>query len=137
MSNVQQLVEELTVAWNAHDADKVQSFYAPDCEEMDVALREPQCGSDRIRKLMNYYLRAFPDVQVTVDEIICEGDRAALSWTWCGTHRGRFMNIPPTHRHVTVHGATFVTLRHGLIHRVKRVWDVAGLLRALGLLPEL
>ena len=137
MSNVKEIVEGLTAAWNAHDARQVESFYAPDCEDMDTALREPQCGSARIRKLMNYYLRAFPDVQVTVNEMVCDGDRAALSWTWRGTHRGRFMNIPPTHRRVTVHGATFVTLRRGLIHRVERVWDVAGLLRALGLLPEL
>jgi len=137
MSNVQEVVEGLVAAWNAHDAEQAQSFYAPDCEEIDVALREPQCGSARIRKLINYYLRAFPDVQVRVDEIVSAGNQAALSWTWHGTHRGRFMNIPPTQRPVTVQGATFITLRNGRIHRVTRVWDVAGLLRSLGLLPEL
>ena len=136
-TEVKQIVETLVSAWNAHDALKVQRCYAADCEEMDVALREPQRGSAQIRKLMNYYLRAFPDAQLTIDELICTDTQAALLWTLRGTHRGRFMNIPPTYRNITVRGTTLMTIEQGLVRRVARVWDVAGLLRELGLLPEL
>jgi len=134
---VRRLVNDLVAAWNAHDSERVQSFYAPDCEEEDVAMPAPQRGSGTIRRTMKYYLRAFPDVQVSADEMVCDGDRAVLLWTWRGTHRGRFMNIPPTGRRVTVRGTTIMKVCDGRIHRVVRVWDVAGLLRALGLLPEL
>jgi steroid delta-isomerase-like uncharacterized protein len=136
-TDILQIVTELVRAWNDHDVDGVQRCYAPDCEEVDVALAEPQRGSHTIRKLMKYYLRAFPDVHVTVDQVICSDSQAALLWTWHGTHRGRFMNIPPTGRRVSVRGTTMMTICNGRIQRVERVWDVAGLLRGIGLLPEL
>lgn len=131
------LITELIEAWNDHDPEKVQSCYADDCEEVDVAAREPFKGSAMVRKLMRYYLRGFPDVQVTMEELICDGDRAALTWTLRGTHKGRFMNIPPTGRQVEVRGATTFTVSNGRVHRVLRIWDLAGLLRGIGLLPEL
>jgi steroid delta-isomerase-like uncharacterized protein len=137
MSETKQLVEILITAWNAHDPNAVERCYTPDCEEVDVAAREPQRGSAAIRKLMKYYLRAFPDVQITIHDLLVEGDRAALVWMWQGTHKGRFMNIPATGRRVTVRGTTVLSVREGRIHRVMRIWDVAGLLRGIGLLPDL
>jgi steroid delta-isomerase-like uncharacterized protein len=137
MTDTKTLVTELMAAWNAHDPDKVESFYTSDCEEIDVAAREPFRGSAMIRKLMKYYLRGFPDVVVSMDELICNGDQAALVWTFRGTHQGRFMNIPPTGRRVEVRGTTTFTVCEGRIHRVLRIWDLAGLLRGIGLLPEL
>ncbi|MGH2523928.1 MAG: ester cyclase, partial [Anaerolineales bacterium] len=79
-------------------------------------------------------LRAFPDLRVTLDDLVVEGGRIALAWTWHGTHRGVVMNIPPTDRPVTVRGMSFLTVEEGQIRRGVRLWDVAGLLRALGLL---
>jgi steroid delta-isomerase-like uncharacterized protein len=132
------LAKGLVDAWNEHDAEKVQSFYTPDCIERDIAMRDAQHGSDSIRKLMKYYLRAFPDVRVTIEEVISNGDdRAVLVWTWEGTHQGRFMNIPATGRRVQVRGTTIITVCNERVHLVDRIWDVAGLLRGLGLLPEL
>lgn len=137
MTEIKQLVDDLIVAWNMHDAARVERCYTPDCEEIDVAAREPQRGSAAIRKLMKYYLRAFPDVHIVIDELLIDGQQAALVWTWQGTHTGRFMNIPPTGRRVKVRGTTVMTVCDGRIHRVVRVWDVAGLLRGIGLLPDL
>lgn len=137
MTDIEALMTELMAGWNAHDPERVERCYTPDCEEIDVAAREPMRGSAMIRKLMKYYLRGFPDVAVTLDELICNGDQAVLVWTFKGTHTGRFMNIPPTGRRVEVRGSTIATICNGRVHRVLRIWDLAGLLRALGLLPEL
>ncbi len=124
-------------AWNAHDARAVAACYAPDFVGDDIALAEPQHGTESIRKLTLYYLRAFPDLAVTVDGRVIDGDAVALIWTLTGTHRGTFMNIPPTGRHTSVRGTTYLTIRDGLIVRATRIWDLAGLLRGMGLLPEL
>lgn len=47
------------------------------------------------------------------------------------------MNIPPTEHTVNVRGTSLVALQGGKIRRALRIWDLAGLLRDLKLLPEL
>ena len=61
----------------------------------------------------------------------------ALYWTWQGVQRGSFMHIPPTGLHVSVRGTSLIALHEGKIQRALRIWDLAGLLRDLKLLPEL
>lgn len=131
------LVQTLTDAWNAHDARAVAALYAPDFEGDDIALPDPQHGPDAVRRLTQYYLRAFPDLKVTLDSLVIDGDQAVMIWTLSGTHRNTFMNIPPTGRYTSVRGTTCLTVRDGLVHRATRIWDLAGLLRGMGLLPEL
>ena len=66
-----------------------------------------------------------------------QGERAVLIWTAEGTHLGALMNIPASGRMVTVRGVATFTLQNGAISRATYIWDVAGLLRGIGLLPEL
>lgn len=135
--HLEKFVADLIAAWNAHDIERLASLYAPDYEEMDVAQAKPQLGRDGIRRTAMAYLRAFPDLQVTLNEVVIDDNRVAMAWTWCGTHRGTMMNIPPTGRNVTVRGTSFLTIEDSQIRRGLRVWDMAGLLRSIGLLPEL
>jgi len=132
-----QLIADFITAWNAHDLQQVASFYAPDYEEIDVAQVGSLRGRDNVRKRLAYYLRAFPDLRVTANDVVIDDHRVALYWTWRGTHRGTFMRIPPTGREVSVRGTSLMTMQDGLIQRAERIWDLAGLLRGLGLLPEL
>ncbi len=133
-----QTVQALVDGWNAHDIDRVTALYAPDFEETDVALAEPQRGQEAIRRTMRRYLLAFPDLSLTADEIIIEGNCVALAWTIAGHQRGLMLNIPATGRLVSVRGVSLMNLDEaGRIVRLQRIWDLAGLLRAIGLLPEL
>ena len=61
------LAEALMAGWNAHDARAVAACYGPDFVGDDIALAEPQHGSEDIRRLTLYYFRAFPDLHVTID----------------------------------------------------------------------
>ena len=54
-----------------------------------------------------------------------------------GTHLGTLMNIPASGRSVSVRGVSVFTLAAGQVSRATYIWDVAGLLRTIGLLPEL
>ena len=45
---------------------------------------------------------AFPDIHLTIDDLIAEGDRIALCGTLRGTHRGAFQGIAPTGKPITV-----------------------------------
>ena len=55
-------------------------------------------------------LAAFPDIQFAVEDIVCEGQRAAFRIAWTGTQKGEFMNQPPTGKTVTQ--TAFVFLRY-------------------------
>jgi steroid delta-isomerase-like uncharacterized protein len=83
------------------------------------------------------YFAALPDVRFTLEDVISEGDRMCLIWTARGTHLGALMNIPPSGRAITVRGVSIFRLQDGQITQAEYIWDVAGLLRHIGLLPEL
>lgn len=83
------------------------------------------------------YLAAFPDLNFTVEETVIDGDRVAQIWRTHATHRGPLLNIPATGRRIAVRGASLLTFREGRLYRAVYIWDVAGLLREIGLLPEL
>ncbi len=131
------LIADLIVAWNAHDLDRLLPLYAPDYEGLDVAQKAPDLGQTGVRATLERYCLAFPDMTFTVENIITQESDVVLSWSAVGTHQGHLMHIPPTGRFIGVQGMSILTLRQGLIWRGRTIWDVAGLLRGLGLLPDL
>ncbi len=131
------LVAAVMEAWNTYDVERLASFYALDYEGLDINDAVPQRGPQGIQRMVKRYRDAFPDVQFTAEEVIVQGERVALVWTAQGTHLGRLMNIPPTGRQVTVRGVSVLTVKDGQVWRGLYIWDLAGLLRGIGLLPEL
>lgn len=137
LPNHDEFLKNLFAAWNAHDVRAVVSFYAANYEELDVARRDLLRGTENVRRTVIYYLRAFPDLRIVLDDCLIVGNRTALYWTWTGTQRGTFMNIPPTGHTVKVRGTSLIVVEGCKIQRALRIWDLAGLLRDLKLLPEL
>jgi steroid delta-isomerase-like uncharacterized protein len=131
------LVADALAAWNAHDAEALAALAAPDFEGTDSAEAGVATGPEGFRRQAGLYLTAFPDLHLTFDEVIADGTRVAIRWTSRGTHRGPFLHIPPTGRTLHGHGVTLLVVERGRIRRSERVWDVAGFLRAVGLLPDL
>ena len=136
-TSAEQLVTELLTAWNAHDLDRATACFAVDYLGSDVAQAGTQYGPEGMRRMLALYFRALPDLHFTADELVVQGERAVLIWTAHGTHRGALLNIPASGRAVTVRGVSSFTLANGKVSRATHIWDVAGLLRAIGLLPEL
>jgi steroid delta-isomerase-like uncharacterized protein len=134
---VTRFVTELLEAWNAHDPDHVAGLYAQTYEGTDVGEASPLRGPEAVRLMVTRYLRAFPDLEFTPQETIVQGQRAALVWRARGTHRGPLMNIPATNRPTEIRGMSLLTVADGKITRETSIWDVAGFLRSIGLLPEL
>jgi len=133
----EQLITNLIAAWNTHDLDRATAFFAADYEGSDVAQAERQHGRTGIRQSLARYFQAIPDVRFALADLVVAGERAVAVWTATGTHLGALMNIPPSGRTVTVRGVSTFTLRDGEIAEAEHIWDVAGMLRHIGLLPEL
>jgi steroid delta-isomerase-like uncharacterized protein len=133
----EQTIADLIAAWNTHDLDRATAFFAADYVGRDIAQLEPQYGPTGIRRALASYFQALPDVSFALEELIAADERVVVVWTARGTHRGALMNIPASGRGVTVRGVSAFTLHAGQITKADFIWDVAGLLRAIGLLPEL
>ncbi len=128
---------DLVTAFNSHDLEKAISYFSEDYVGEDVGQATPHNGPDGLKRILEDYFRAFPDLSLTCEDTVVDSDRIVQIWSARGTHKGRLMHIPPTDRQVEIRGVSVLTLRQGLIERGLYMWDVAGLLRALGLLPEL
>jgi len=132
-----QLVTDVIAAWNDHDIDRLAGLYAPDYEGVDVGQANPQNGPEEACRAMARYMRAFPDIHFTLENTIVEGNHVVLAWTARGTHQGKLMHIPPTGHSIEMRGVSLFTVEGGKITHGMHIWDVAGFLRAIGLLPEL
>jgi steroid delta-isomerase-like uncharacterized protein len=78
------------------------------------------------RQVVGMLRGAFPDFQMTVDDMLAEGDAVAVRLTMTGTHQGPFMELPPTGRHVSVPQMRMMRFRDGQMSESWSVIDVAG-----------
>ena len=78
---------------------------------------------------------AFPDMQVTVDDVIAEGDRLAVRSTMRATHEGDFMGIPGSGKKVEVSNYDFVRFEDDQAAEHWGVIDSAALMEQLGMAP--
>ncbi len=131
------MVDELLAAWNDHDVDRTTPLLADDFIGIDLAHPAPIEGPEGYRQVFQNYVRAFPDLSLTCESVLEQDNRIVFFWQARGTHRGAFMNIPPTGHTFSVRGVTLLTLHLGKIFQSYCQWDVAGLFRAMHLLPEL
>ncbi len=131
------LARDLVAAWNAHNIRRVASFFSDAYVGEDVGMHGQMRGVRDVQRYVAYNLLGFPDLHFEIHDTIAQGDKVALVWTVMGTHAGKVMNIPPTGAKISAQGVSILTVRDGRIVHSLRVWDVAGMLRHIGLLPDL
>src|SRR5262245_54869355 len=74
-------------AWCSQDPESVASFFAPD-GSLKVNDDPPAIGRHAITQVARGFMIAFPDMQVLMDGVSGEGDRAVFRWTLVGTNTG-------------------------------------------------
>jgi predicted ester cyclase len=62
--------------------------------------RYPVRGREKFEAQMKDFRSAFSHFQCDIDEVIDDGMRVAVRWTWRGTHTGELLGIAPTHRRI-------------------------------------
>lgn len=80
-------------------------------------------------------LAAFPDGQYSMDDMIAEGDKVVLRWTFRGTHKGELMGIPATGKQVTMAGISIYHFANGMLEEIWEHYDRFGFLQQLGVIP--
>jgi predicted ester cyclase len=63
------------------------------------------------KQLICLLWKAFPDIIITFDDIIIEGNKVACRYNLTGTHKGEFMDHQPTDKQFRVNGMTVFSFR--------------------------
>jgi steroid delta-isomerase-like uncharacterized protein len=92
-------------------------------------------GLDAFVDLLRQFFVGFPDLHVTMEDVIAEDDKVVLRWNWSGTHQGYFEGIAPTGKRVKVIGLGVFRLEDGKIVERWLIEDFLDLMRQLDALP--
>lgn len=79
-------------------------------------------GREGCRRFVQTMRKGFPDLRVTVEDMVAEDDKVATRVTLEGTHRGDFLDLAPTHKKVKLQGYDFVRLAN---RRIVEHWGLA------------
>jgi steroid delta-isomerase-like uncharacterized protein len=120
-------------AWNSG-----RLWALPDFVTVDHAYHDPfavgaAVGPDGIARVIADLRRAFPDLVLTLDDVVVTGDRVAVRFTICGTHQGTLHGADGTGRTVTATGFAVHRFADGLIAETWIGWDSLDLALQLGL----
>jgi steroid delta-isomerase-like uncharacterized protein len=115
--------------------DTLDEVYAP-----DVVWHNPDQdiqGTEEAKQFVGMYKTAFPDMSVTIEDVVAEGDKVVTRVTLRGTHQGEVEEFgPPTGRRVEGQGLSLHRIEGGKIVEEWNSYDNLSLMQQLGLVPE-
>jgi steroid delta-isomerase-like uncharacterized protein len=121
-------------AFNARDEAAQADVLGPGYVGHAPASLEPSAmDAEAWARFLAGFVEGFPDLQLTIEDTVAEGDLVAQRITFNGTHTGVFQGLPPTNKRVTFSGLELNRFEDG---RVAEHWfqlDALGLLQQLGL----
>ncbi len=92
-------------------------------------------GIEGARQVVAMFWTAFPDLHVTVEDMIAEGDKVVARVTFSGTQQGAFMGIPPTGKHATWKVIDINRIAGGKSVEHWMEMDALGMMQQLGVIP--
>lgn len=131
---VRRLVEAIQ---NGHQLERLEEFFDP---HFVNHLEPPDLASElnaveRARLVFRQLFAAFPDLHVTIQQQVAEGDKVVTYKTFHGTHQGEFMGVPPTGRTIEFAVIDILRLEQGKVVEHWAVQDRLALMQQVGLLP--
>jgi steroid delta-isomerase-like uncharacterized protein len=122
--------------WNQGREETIDELFAPNGVGYGLGDTEaPVQGPAGIRPFVRNLRGAIPDIHMTIEDAIAEGDKVTVRITAEGTHKGGQLGVAPTGRRVHIEGIVVVRIANGQIVEGWNSWDQLGLLRQIGALP--
>ena len=136
-----EIVEGVARAFNDHDLERFLSYRSDDLVFQDMAMPEPIRGKRAFGQLISRRWSAFPDMRVTVENLVVDCDCAVVQLRFTGTHQGEMATplgtVSPTGRRVDFPACTVVRIANGKIYEQTTYQDYVGLIEQLGALSLL
>jgi len=122
--------------WNGHDAEAAGEVYAENYVGHDPA--GTHAGSfEQLKASAAAVFAAMPDLHLTANDVIVEGDKAVKRWTARGTQTGEWIGIPATGKEVVITGNNVFRIANGRIVECWAESDALGLMQQLGVIPPM
>jgi steroid delta-isomerase-like uncharacterized protein len=78
------------------------------------------------------YLSSFSEMNCVAEDMVADGDKVAVRWTWSGKHTGEYMGMAPTGKRVTMTGISIIHIAGGKIVEEWDEQDSMGFMEQLG-----
>ena len=105
----------------------------------DALIRTPlpiqAAGAELLKRVFRRLHRAFPDLHITIEDMIAEADKVVRRNTVTGTHQGDYMGLPPSGKPITYNEIFIIRFADGRISETWGVVDVLSQMRQLGAIP--
>lgn len=118
--------------WDRGNSDFVYEVFADNYVRHDLRATEALPGPEGQKKIADDFRAAFPDLRITVDLIVGEGDYVVGRWTASGTHRGSWGPIEATGREVTFSAVNIFRFEDGKVVEIWNHRDDLGLAQQVG-----
>lgn len=136
MSSVESLREVVRrLATTFNDPQRRESsyfdFYDDSLTFHDFPPNQP-ANKEGFRQFIYLLWKAFPDITITFEDIIIEGNKVACRYILSGTHKGEFADLRPTDKQFVVKGMTIFSFRDAKVIERWNVVDMNSLMEQLG-----
>lgn len=115
--------------WNARRDETVDELLTPD--SYGHAEGGEYRGHEGFRQMRAVFLSALPDVSIEIEDILSEGDRAAVRWRARGTHTGEGFGFPGTNQTIDVRGTTWLRVHEGKVLEGWDTWNLGDMIGTL------
>jgi len=124
----------LEEAFNSRNVDLLDDLVSEHCVDHHLPPELPP-GREGLKLWFNGAFAAFPDCQITVKDMVAEGDKVAIRFEFSGTHQGEFMGIPATGNQFSITGMALARISGGKLAEWWENADVMGMMQQLGVVP--
>ena len=125
------VAEGWITAWNSHDPVKWAAYFSSDIYYEDVTFGEISRGSAEASKFAAGFFSDVPDLKLEPVDASIEGNHGSIQWILSGTDKGVFKTGKP----FKVRGVSIVTVTNGKISRSIDYYDLATIMKQVGVLP--
>jgi len=133
-NSVRRLFEEV---WNKGNVTVTDELFASTYNHHDNSTPDVGRGPEGEKKRVALYRNAFPDIRLTIEEILAEGETVVARWSCRGTHKGNFNGIAATGKQFQITGVSIARFTNGKMFEGFVNWDALGLMQQLGLVQDM
>ncbi len=130
-----ELCRRFYAAVSAGDFDVLDLIVAPNFVEHTMVDPRMPTGREGVKALFRMSRQAMPDLTMTAEDIVAEGDRIAARAVLSGTQTGEFMGIPASGKHVEVTVMDLIRVENGMYVEHWGIADMMTLMTQIGAIP--
>lgn len=120
--------------WNAGNLDLVDQLFSPNYVGYIGTTTELH-GREQDKENLRVFRTAFPDLNLTIEDLVADGDKVIVRWTGRGTHTGEFRGLPPSGNQINVVGISIFLVVNNMVEREWQAFDSLTLMQQLGVIP--